>query len=116
MVTPKTSVTMGNDISHFLAEAAADPLHRALFPERGEDALKRRIPIWEKLQTVTPRPAEFSVLEPLALWSYPLALAQYIYEKKYQIVGIAGPSGVGKTTLARLVRVCLRCWSPQSCV
>jgi pantothenate kinase len=101
-------------VCEFLSRTGDDPLHLALFSKPSSDALERRIAIWLKLQELNPRPVSFSLLRPYDLWRYPLALSQYVYDRGYMVVGVAGPPGVGKTTLVGLMKECLRAISPQS--
>jgi uridine kinase len=50
---------------------------------------------------------------PSFVWDCAFPLAQWIYRSGYRVVGIAGPAGAGKTTLAQLISLCLSALYPS---
>jgi uridine kinase len=94
--------------------AVEDMLHKALFPSRDAAVLDRRFAAWNGLREEDPDLKRLAPLTVGQVWRVPLTVAQYLAEKPYRIVGVAGPSGVGKTTMARTIKECLRFVAPTA--
>lgn len=101
------------DAERLFSATIATPLHRVLFRNGAGDhaLLAARLVAWRRLAIAIDRHAAEArpgTLSPFELWSYPLALAQSLAARRIRVVGIAGPAGCGKTTLAALLVDALR--------
>jgi uridine kinase len=86
------------------------PLHQCLFGRQvdNETILEQRWRGWPSVRRHFETIEEVRVLSPFMMWIGPYAMLQFIEHSSYQTVGLCGPPGAGKTTIAEATACCAR--------
>jgi len=103
-----------SDRDKLFRKSRVSPLHRTLFAgQDAESILLERWNIWPEFVMQAANIPVFQLISNYLLWEYICAIAQFVKTQEFMVFGIAGPAGAGKTTLATLVRTCLKVLQPD---